>query len=110
MTNAALATDVYHAIAEPTRRAILELLSEGERPVGEVVDELGIRQPSVSKHLRVLREVDLVSVRRDGRRRLYAAKPENLEPVHEWVARFERFWDHQLDSIAKRAERRPEGA
>ncbi|MDX1394314.1 MAG: metalloregulator ArsR/SmtB family transcription factor [Gemmatimonadota bacterium] len=105
MTNAALAQDVYEAIAEPNRRAILELLSETERPVGEVVDELGIRQPSVSKHLRVLREVDLVSVRKDGRRRLYTAKPEALEPVHEWVAQFERFWGHQLDSIAKRAER-----
>lgn len=106
MARAATTSDVYNAISEPRRRAIFTYLVGGEHAVGDVVEELGINQPSVSKHLRVLREVDLVSVRKDGKRRLYVAKPENLKPVHAWVSTFERFWDTQLDAIQKRAESR----
>ena len=105
MARLATTSDVYNAIAEPRRRAIFALLCEAERAVNDVVAELAMDQPSVSKHLRVLREVDLVSVRRDGRQRFYAAKPESLRPVHDWVAQFEKFWDDQLDSIQRRAER-----
>ncbi len=106
MARAATTSDVYNAIAEPRRRAILELLCEAERAVNDVADELDLDQPSVSKHLRVLREVDLVNVRRDGRRRLYSANADALRPVHEWVTMFERFWSRQLDAIQTRAEAR----
>jgi DNA-binding transcriptional ArsR family regulator len=104
MPRAAPTSDVYSAIAEPSRRAILELVSEDERAVNDLVAELGIDQPSMSKHLRVLREVDLVTVRRDGRRRLYSANARALRPVHRWVRRFERLWNRQLDAIQVRAE------
>lgn len=104
MPRAATTSDVYNAIAEPHRRAILELVYERERAVNEVVEELDLRQPSVSKHLRVLKEVNLVTVRRRGRQRLYSANPEALKPVDLWVRRFERFWNHQLDTIRARAE------
>ncbi len=104
MARAATNSDVYNAIAEPRRRAIFELLCETERVVNDVVTELALDQPSVSKHLRVLREVDLVSVRREGRHRFYSANPRSLEPIHAWIAKFERFWDAQLDSIQRRAE------
>ena len=104
MPRAAPTSDVYNAIAEPSRRAILELVSEDERAVNELVAELGVDQPSMSKHLRVLRDVDLVTVRRDGRRRLYSANARALRPVHRWVRRFERLWNQQLDAIQARAE------
>lgn len=106
MARAAADSDVYNAIAEPRRRAILELICTGERAVGEVAETLDMDQPSVSKHLRVLRDVDLVSVRRDGRRRLYAAEPTALEPVGEWVKNCERLWGRHLDAIQRRAETR----
>lgn len=105
MARAAAASDVYNAIAEPRRRAIFELVCVGERAVGDVADALGMDQPSVSKHLKVLREVDLVNVRRDGRRRLYSADPGALEPVEAWVAKCERLWNRHLDAIEERAER-----
>lgn len=104
MARAATTSDVYNAIAEPRRRAIFELVCGQERAVNEVVAALDMDQPSVSKHLRVLKEVNLVTVRKDGRRRLYAANAEALKPVHEWVERFEAFWNHQLDAIQARAE------
>ena len=106
MARAATTSDVYNAIAEPRRRAIFELLCEAERAVNEVVVELGMDQPSVSKHLRVLREVDLVTMRRDGRQRIYAANPAALRRVHEWVSQFERMWNRQLDRIKASAEKK----
>jgi len=106
MARAATTSDAFNAIAEPRRRAILALLCGAERAVNEVVDELALDQPSVSKHLRVLREVDLVRVRRDGRRRLYSANPEALEPVSDFVRDLERFWDRNLDRLKVLAERR----
>ena len=106
MARAATTSDVYNAIAEPKRRAIFELLCEAERAVNDVVLELDLDQPSVSKHLRVLREVDLVDVRREGRKRIYSANPVALQPVGAWVKKFERYWERQLDRIKERAERR----
>jgi DNA-binding transcriptional ArsR family regulator len=106
MARAAAHSDVYNAIAEPRRRAILELVCSGERAVNEVAEVLEMDQPSVSKHLRVLREVDLVSVRRDGRQRLYSGTPDALRPVQEWAAECERIWTRHLDRIQRRAEGR----
>ncbi len=108
MARATADSDVYNAIAEPRRRAILELVCAGERAVNDVAQALEMDQPSVSKHLRVLRQVDLVIVRRDGRRRLYSADPDALRPVHEWVSKCERMWNRHLDSIQRRAEERSE--
>jgi DNA-binding transcriptional ArsR family regulator len=97
-------SDPFHAVAAHRRREILDVLAGGERPVNEVVDLLGLAQPQVSKHLRVLREVGLVSVRGSGQRRLYRLNADRLKPIHDWVATFERFWDDQLDRIKRRAE------
>ncbi len=96
--------DAFNAIAEGRRREILDLLAEGERPVGELVESLGVTQPQVSKHLRVLREVGLVTVRESGRNRLYRLNGERLKAVHDWVRTFERFWNHQLARVKERAE------
>jgi DNA-binding transcriptional ArsR family regulator len=104
MARAATTSDAFNAVAEPRRRAILSSLALQERPVGEIVDLLGLEQPSVSKHLRVLLEVGLVNVRRDGRRMLYRTNAEALRPLHEWTGTFERFWRHQLSRIKDRAE------
>jgi DNA-binding transcriptional ArsR family regulator len=105
MPRAATTSDTFNAIAEPRRRDILEYLALRERPVGDIVTELGLAQPSVSKHLRVLREVGLVDVRRDGRNVLYRTNVEAIRPLHEWTSRFERYWQHQLARIKERAER-----
>jgi DNA-binding transcriptional ArsR family regulator len=104
MPAAAMSSDVFHAISGPHRRAILELVCQKERAVSEVVEALDLGQPSVSKHLKVLKDAHLVTVRRRGRQRIYSANPEALKIVHTWVQRFERFWNHQLDGIQKRAE------
>ena len=104
MPPATMSSDVFHAISGAHRRAILELICERERAVNEVVEALDLGQPSVSKHLKVLKDADLVTVRRLGRQRIYSANPKALQVVHDWVQRFERFWNHQLDSIQKRAE------
>jgi DNA-binding transcriptional ArsR family regulator len=97
-------SDAFNAVAEPRRRQILDLLARGERPVNDVVASLGLAQPQVSKHLRVLREVGLVSVRDSGQQRLYKLNADRLRPIHDWVRTFERFWDHHLDRIKERAE------
>lgn len=96
--------DVFTAVADPVRREILDLVAAEERPVNEIVVALRLDQPAVSKHLKVLHAVGLVTVRKDGRRRLYRTQAERLRPVHEWAAEFARFWDHQLDQIKARAE------
>ena len=105
MPRAATTSDAFNAVAEPRRREILNFLALQERPVGEIVDSLNLEQPSVSKHLRVLREVGLVNVRRDGRRMLYRTNAEAIRPLYEWTSTFERFWRHQLSRIKERAER-----
>ena len=104
MPRAATTSDAFNAVAEPRRREILNFLALQEHPVGEIVDSLNLEQPSVSKHLRVLREVGLVSVRRDGRRMLYRTNAEAIRPLYEWTSTFERFWRHQLSRIKERAE------
>ncbi len=104
MARAATTSDAFNAVAEPRRREILNYLALQERPVGEIVDSLRMQQPSVSKHLRVLLQVGLVDVRRDGRRMLYRTNAEAIRPLHEWTETFERFWRHQLSRIKERAE------
>jgi DNA-binding transcriptional ArsR family regulator len=104
MARAATTTDAFNAVAEPRRREILSLLVVHERPVGEIVTILRLDQPSVSKHLRVLRAVGLVRVRRNGRHKLYRTNPEAIRPLHEWTATFERYWRHQLLRVKDRAE------
>lgn len=106
MPRAATSSDVFNAVAEPQRRAILSFLADDERPVSDIVDALELAQPSVSKHLKVLRQVDLVRCRRDGRRVLYRTNAGALKPLHEWSGTFERYWRNQLNRIKERAERR----
>jgi DNA-binding transcriptional ArsR family regulator len=84
-------------VAEPRRRQILDLLAAGERPVNDLVDLLGLAQPQVSKHLRVLREVDLVHVRDVGRQRMYRLNAEPLKPIHDWLAKYEQAWNERFD-------------
>jgi DNA-binding transcriptional ArsR family regulator len=104
MPRASTTSDAFNAVAEPRRRAILNFLALQERPVGDIVASLGLQQPSVSKHLRVLRDVDLVHVRRDGRRMLYRTNADAIRPLHEWTNTFERFWGHHLSRLKERAE------
>jgi DNA-binding transcriptional ArsR family regulator len=102
---AATTSDAFNAVAEPRRRDILNYLSARERPVGDIVAALGLAQPSVSKHLRVLLDVGLVEVRRDGRQMFYRTNAEGIRPLHEWTGQFERYWGNQLTRIKERAER-----
>jgi DNA-binding transcriptional ArsR family regulator len=104
MARAATTSDAFNAVAEPCRREILNCLARQERAVGEIVASLGLEQSSVSKHLRVLRDVGLVHVRRDGRQKLYRTNAEAIRPLHEWTSQFERFWQRQLSRIKERAE------
>ena len=106
MPRAATTSDCFNAIAEPRRRDILAFLAADERPVGDIVDSLGMGQPAVSKHLKVLRDVGLVHVRREGRHMLYRTNAEAIRPLHEWAATFERYWRQQLIRIKERAEAR----
>src|SRR5579872_1812154 len=106
MARAATTSDAFNAVAEPRRREILDCLAQGERPVGDLVDKLGMEQPSVSKHLKVLRQVGLVRVRRHGRQMLYQANADGIRPLHEWTKTFERLWTHQLLRLKERAEQK----
>ena len=99
MARAATTTDAFNAVAEPRRRQILDALAGGERSVNDLVDALGLAQPQVSKHLRVLREVGLVRVRGAGKQRLYGLDARGLRPVHEWVGGYERFWNESFDRL-----------
>ena len=104
MPRAATTSDAFNAVAEPRRRQILDYLVPQERAVGDIVGSLGLGQPSVSKHLRVLLDVGLVRVRRDGRRMLYRTNADGIRPLHEWTGTFERYWRDQLRRIKERAE------
>jgi DNA-binding transcriptional ArsR family regulator len=97
-------SDPFNAIAEPRRRHILEFIAAGERSVGEIAEALELEQPSVSKHLNVLRNVDLVTVRRDGRRILYRANAQTLKTIHDWSGMFAQHWRGQLRRIKAHAE------
>jgi DNA-binding transcriptional ArsR family regulator len=104
MARAATTSDAFNAVAEPRRREILNYLALQERPVGEIMDALEIEQPSVSKHLRVLKDVGLVHARRDGRQMFYRTNAEAIRPLHDWAGTFERYWQHQLIRVKERAE------
>ena len=99
MARAATTTDAFNAVAEPRRREILDQLAGGERSVGELVELLGLAQPQVSKHLRVLREVGVVQVREDGRQRLYSVNARALKPIHDWVSEYERMWSGRFAAL-----------
>jgi len=104
MPRAATTSDAFNAVAEPRRREILSYLALRERPVGEIAATLSLDQPSVSKHLRVLRSVGLVRVRCDGRHKYYRTNAEAIRPLHEWAGAFERLWQRQLLGVKLRAE------
>jgi DNA-binding transcriptional ArsR family regulator len=104
MPRATTTSDAFNAIAEPRRREILNYLALQEQSVGDIVAAISLEQPSVSKHLRVLLDVGLVHVRRDGRRMFYRTNADAIRPLHEWAGQFERFWQHQLNQVKERAE------
>jgi len=99
MARAATTADAFNAVAEPRRREILDGLAGGERPVNDLVRLLGLAQPQVSKHLRVLREVGAVEVRDEGRQRLYRLNGHALKPIHDWVKNYERSWSERFDQM-----------
>jgi DNA-binding transcriptional ArsR family regulator len=99
MARAATTADAFNAVAEPRRRQILDLLAAGERPVNELVRLLGLAQPQVSKHLRVLREVGVVDVRNEGRQRLYRLNGRALRPIHDWVKQYEGSWSERFERM-----------
>jgi DNA-binding transcriptional ArsR family regulator len=106
MARAATTSDPFNAVAEPRRREILEYLANEEHEVGQIVIALRLEQPSVSKHLRVLREVGLVRARRNGRHMLYKTNAQALRPLHEWTGYFEKLWTQQLNRVKDRAEQK----
>jgi len=99
VARAATTADAFNAVAEPRRRQILDVLAGGEHPVNDLVVRLGLAQPQVSKHLRVLREVGAVEVRGVGRQRLYRLNGEALKPIHDWVSGYERLWSERFDEL-----------
>ena len=99
MARSSTTSDVFNAVAEARRREILDTLIAGEKAVGTIVEDLSLSQPQVSKHLRVLSEVGLVSSRADGRRRLYRLEPAPLQQLHEWAAKYEQAWNDRLDRM-----------
>jgi DNA-binding transcriptional ArsR family regulator len=99
MARAATTTDAFNAVAEPRRREILDVLAAGERAVNDLVTQLGLAQPQVSKHLRVLREVGLVDVRDEGRHRMYRLNGHPLKPIHDWVKGYERAWTERFEAL-----------
>jgi DNA-binding transcriptional ArsR family regulator len=112
MARAATTADAFNAVAEPRRREILDVLAGGERPVNDLVRTLGLAQPQVSKHLRVLREVGAVEVRDEGRQRLYRLNGHALKPIHDWVKNYEHFWSERferLDAVLDELKRKEEG-
>lgn len=99
MARAATTADVFNAVAEPRRRQILDVLAGGERPVSDLVTLLGLAQPQVSKHLRVLRTVGLVEVRDEGRQRMYRLNGRSLKPIHDWVKNYEWTWNERFEAL-----------
>ena len=112
MARAATTADAFNAVAEPRRRQILDALAGGERPVNDLVALLGLAQPQVSKHLRVLREVGAVDVREEGRQRLYSLNGQALKPIHDWVKNYERLWSDRfelMDAVLEELKEKEEG-
>jgi len=112
MVRQASNSDVFQALSCPTRRRLLRLLADRKRPVSDLVEELKIRQPSVSEQLRILRETGLVDVEKAGRTRIYMLNPEGFRPLVDWMTEFARFWDIKLDALsallAKKLQEKPE--
>jgi DNA-binding transcriptional ArsR family regulator len=104
---AATTADIFNAVAESQRRDILVYLAPRERHVSDIVAKFNVSQPSVSKHLKVLRHVGLVDVRRDGRQMFYRANADAIRPLQEWTGIFQQYWSHQLTRVKERAERNP---
>jgi DNA-binding transcriptional ArsR family regulator len=102
-------TTTFEVLAEPTRRRILDLLRDRERPVGELVEHLALSQPGVSKHLRMLREAGLVEVRHEAQRRLYGLRVEPLVEVDEWLEPYRRFWASRLDALERHLDEQAKG-
>jgi DNA-binding transcriptional ArsR family regulator len=112
MARAATTADAFNAVAEPRRRQILDALAGGERPVNDLVATLGLAQPQVSKHLRVLREVGAVEVREEGRQRLYRLNGQALKPIHDWVQGYERLWSERfelMDDVLEELKEKEQG-
>jgi DNA-binding transcriptional ArsR family regulator len=112
VARAATTTDAFNAVAEPRRREILDVLAGGERPVNDLVTQLGLAQPLVSKHLRVLREVGLVQVRDEGRQRLYRLDARPLKPIHDWVKSYQQAWEARfalLDEVLDELKQMEDG-
>ena len=112
VARAATTADAFNAVAEPRRRQILDVLAGGERPVNDLVRLLGLAQPQVSKHLRVLREVGVVNVREEGRQRMYRLNGHALKPIHDWVSSYERTWSERferLDDVLEDLKQKEEG-
>jgi DNA-binding transcriptional ArsR family regulator len=101
--------DVFEALADPTRRRIMDVLREGEQPVGDVVERAGIHQSGVSRHLRILHESGFVSVRPDGQRRLYSLRPEPFAELEAWLAQYRRVWDARLDRFEAALAKKQKG-
>ncbi|RZQ61737.1 ArsR/SmtB family transcription factor [Amycolatopsis suaedae] len=98
----------FEVLAEPRRREILDLLRAGEKPVGDLVDHLALTQPTVSKHLKILREAGLVEVRQDAQRRWYRLRPQPLAEIDEWLAPYRRFWESRLDALERHLDTMPD--
>jgi DNA-binding transcriptional ArsR family regulator len=112
MARAPTTADAFNAVAEPRRRQILDALAGGERPVNDLVGLLGVAQPQVSKHLRVLREVGAVDVRDEGRQRLYRLNAHALKPIHDWVKNYERSWSERfghMDAVLEELKQKEQG-
>ncbi|HET9671962.1 MAG TPA: metalloregulator ArsR/SmtB family transcription factor [Actinomycetota bacterium] len=112
MARAATTMDAFTAVAEPRRREILDILVRGERPVNDLVRSMGLSQPQVSKHLRVLREVGLVVAREAGRQRIYRVNGRRLKPIHDWVTTYQRAWEERfehLDEVLEELKGKEEG-
>jgi DNA-binding transcriptional ArsR family regulator len=112
MARAATTADAFNAVAEPRRRQILDLLAGGEYSVNDLVTELGVTQPQVSKHLRVLREVGLVKVRDEGRQRMYRLNGRSLKPIHDWIKKYERTWNERygvMDELLEELKKKEKG-
>lgn len=110
MPRASTTLDAFNAVAEPKRRRVIDILAEREWPVNDMAELLGWPQPMISKHLAVLKQVGLVSMRQEGRHRIYRLNGEGIRPIHDWAKTFERFWTHQLDRIKQRAEEKMKAA
>lgn len=102
------AVDVFRAIADPTRRALIDALRDGPRPVNSLAEAFPVSRPAISKHLRILRESGVVTETRQGRERIYRLKPATLRPIDHWILTYRRFWQGHLDALKQYMETNPD--